>query len=140
MLVIEDIKRFVVEKINKNFDEKVIKEDRQEGYKKPSFFVYFDEEKMFSSNISQNKRIIPIIIQYKNTDHKKLRQTAEKLMEIFDYVQEIKGTRILIDEFSTDYYDNDLFMSFEISYYVRKRKIRETNENVNELHLRERGV
>ncbi len=135
MITTLDIQNYIADKIHANFKEKVVERNAKETYPESCFFIYIDKQEMHSMNISQNKKIYPILIHFKNPSNVVIQETSEKLMRIFDFSHKIKDTWVVVSNFECEIYEEDLMLAFDISFYVGKNMVREKREEVKELRL-----
>lgn len=131
-----EIKKYIVKKINDNFESEVIETYIDEAFPERSFFVYMESARMYSVNNNQNKKIYPITILYTSMDFKDRHEVNEKLQGLFDFYQMIEGVRVVIDNFNSEIMDDCIFVDFEISFNVRKSRKLEEKELVTEIKLR----
>lgn len=136
MITTLDIQNYIADKIHANFKEKVVERDSKEAYPESCFFIYIDKQEMHSMNISQNKKIYPILIHFKNPSNVVVQETSEKLMRIFDFSHKIKDTWVVVSNFECEIYEEDLILAFDISFYVGKNRVREEREIMKKLRLK----
>ena len=136
MITTLDIQNYIADKIHANFKEKVVERNAKEAYPESCFFIYIDKQEMHSMNISQNKKIYPILIHFKNPSNVVIQETSEKLMRIFDFSHKIKDTWVVVSNFECEIYEEYLMLAFDISFYVGKNRVREKREEVKEIILK----
>lgn len=117
-----DIAKAVKKLINKNFEDKVINSESLEDFKKPYFFVYFEDFSRQSYSNSNDVVDYGVVVQYQKADKIKLMEIGDKLSELFNYALKLDDLFILITENSWEIEKNSLFFYFNVQYYVDKIK------------------
>lgn len=136
MITTTDIQNYIADKIYENFKQRVARRGIKKSYPESCFFVYIDKQEMHSMNVSQNKKVYPILIHYKNPSNVVIQETSEKLMKIFDFSHKIKDTWVVVSNFDCEIYEEDLMLAFDISFYVGKTRAREERELMRQLRLK----
>ncbi|WP_455256647.1 phage tail terminator family protein [Peptoniphilus asaccharolyticus] len=117
-----DIAKAVKKLINKNFEDKVINSESLEDFKKPYFFVYFEDFSRQSYSNSNDVVDYGVVVQYQKADKIKLMEIGDKLSELFNYSLKLDDLFVLITENSWEIEKNSLFFYFNVQYYVDKIK------------------
>lgn len=117
-----DIAKAVKKLINKNFEDKVINSESLEDFKKPYFFVYFEDFSRQSYSNSNDVVDFGVVVQYQKADKIKLMEIGDKLSELFNYSLKLDDLFVLITENSWEIEKNSLFFYFNVQYYVDKIK------------------
>lgn len=131
------IKKFVVDKINNNFEDKVMDSQITENYSMPCFYVYLGDSEIHSKNISQDEIQTEINIQYQNKNFKEheLNNINEKLRSLFDYVQQVDNTRVLITDMYSTVEDYNLYLNVNVNYRQSKPKINKKYEITKKINV-----
>lgn len=133
MISDKKIKLAVNNLLNANFPAKVTSKDVKEGFKRPSFFVEFHNEKR-SGSLSQIEKSKTIRIYYfpsENNDTSiELLDVKEQLGEVFDLKLPVENRYLDIVEANSDITDGVLQFEFDIDFeYGRESEFGETNHN-----------
>jgi hypothetical protein len=123
MITYKDIKIAINTYLKNKFGIEINSNDLKEGYKRPSFFVSFDNF-IRSSNQEQVQKSFTVRIYYFPTDRYKyyveLLDIQDSLESLFDLKLEVLDRKFNINEVSTIVTDGVLEFSFDIEYYEGK--------------------
>ena len=122
MLKGKDLKRGIIRKIHENFKEKVLNSEARQDFKEPYFFVYFETFDRESCSNSNDYLEYGVVVQYQKADKNTLLEIGDKLSEIFNYSLKIDDLYLLITNNSWSIEDNTLFFTFNLGFYVDKKR------------------
>lgn len=122
MLKGKDLKRGIIRKIHENFKEKVLNSEARQDFKEPYFFVYFETFERESYSNTNDYLEYGVVVQYQKTDKNALMGIGDKLSEIFNYSLKIDDLYLLITNNSWSIEDNTLFFTFNLGFYVDKKR------------------
>lgn len=122
MLKGKDLKRGIIRKIHENFKEKVLNSEARQDFKEPYFFVYFETFDRESYSNTNDYLEYGVVVQYQKTGKNALMEIGDKLSEIFNYSLKIDDLYLLITNNSWSIEDNTLFFTFNLGFYVDKKR------------------
>lgn len=122
MLKGKDLKRGIISKIHANFKEKVLNSEARQDFKEPYFFVYFETFDRESYSNSNDYLEYGVVVQYQKADKNTLMEIGDKLSEIFNYSLKIDDLYLLITNNAWYIEDNTLFFTFNLGFYVDKKR------------------
>lgn len=123
MISLKDIRLAINDKLISEFGYEINSNDVKEGFKRPSFFVSF-ENSTRSSTESQTHRFLTVIIYFFPTDRYnyslEVLDVQERLEDLFDLKLQVMNRQFNIDEVQASVTDGVLNFSFDIEYYEGK--------------------
>lgn len=122
MLKGKDLKRGIIKKIHANFKEKVLNSEARQDFKEPYFFVYFETFERESYSNTNDYLDYGVVVQYQKADKNALMEIGDKLSEIFNYSLKIDDLYLLITNNAWYIEDNTLFFTFNLGFYVDKKR------------------
>lgn len=122
MLKGKDLKRGIISKIHENFKEKVLNSEAMQDFKEPYFFVYFETFERESYSNTNDYMEYGVVIQYQKADKNTLMEIGDKLSEIFNYSLKIDDLHLLITNNAWTIEENSLFFTFDLGFYVDKKR------------------
>lgn len=122
MLKGKDLKRGIIRKIHENFKEKVLNSEARQDFKEPYFFVYFETFDRESYSNTNDYLDYGVVVQYQKADKNALMEIGDKLSEIFNYSLKIDDLYLLITNNAWYIEDNTLFFTFNLGFYVDKKR------------------
>ena len=122
MLKGKDLKRGIISKIHGNFKEKVLNSEAMQDFNESYFFVYFESFERESYSNTNNYIEYGVVIQYQKADKNTLMEIGDKLSEIFNYSLKIDDLYLLITNNSWSIEENSLFFTFDLGFYVDKKR------------------
>lgn len=122
MLKGKDLKRGIIRKIHANFKEKVLNSEARQDFKEPYFFVYFETFERESYSNTNDYLDYGVVVQYQKADKNTLMEIGDKLSEIFNYSLKIDDLYLLITNNAWYIEDNTLFFTFNLGFYVDKKR------------------
>jgi hypothetical protein len=119
MITYKDIKLAVNEKLISDFDYEIQSTDIKEGFKRPSFFVEFDNMN-HSSTLTQVQRSLTITIYFFPSDRTsyslEILDVQERLENLFDLKLSVLDRKFNVPETNSEVTDGVLIFSFDIQY------------------------
>lgn len=122
MLKGKDLKRGIISKIHENFKDKVLNSEAMQDFKEPYFFVYFETFERESYSNTNDRLEYGVVIQYQKADKNTLMEIGDKLSEIFNYSLKIDDLHLLITNNAWTIEENSLFFTFDLGFYVDKKR------------------
>ena len=122
MLKGKDLKRGIIGKIHENFKEKVLNSEAKQDFKEPYFFVYFETFERESYSNTNDRLEYGVVVQYEKADRNTLMEIGDKLSEIFNYSLKIDDLHLLITNNAWTIEENSLFFTFDLGFYVDKKR------------------
>ncbi len=122
MLKGKDLKRGIISKIHENFKEKVLNSEAMQDFNESYFFVYFESFERESYSNTNDYIEYGVVIQYQKADKNTLMEIGDKLSEIFNYSLKIDDLYLLITNNSWSIEENSLFFTFDLGFYVDKKR------------------
>ncbi len=122
MLKGKDLKRGIVSKIHENFKEKVLNSEAMQDFKESYFFVYFESFERESYSNSNDYVEYGVVIQYQKADKNTLMEIGDRLSEVFNYSLKIDDIYLLINNNAWSIEENSLFFTFDLGFYVDKKR------------------
>lgn len=122
MLKGKGLKRGIISKIHENFKEKVLNSEAMQDFKEPYFFVYFETFERESYSNTNDYMEYGVVIQYQKADKNTLMEIGDKLSEIFNYSLKIDDLHLLITNNAWTIEENSLFFTFDLGFYVDKKR------------------
>ncbi|MCG3089133.1 phage tail terminator family protein [Sporosarcina cyprini] len=125
MITYKDVRLAINAQLTKTGIE-INSRDVQEGFKRPSFFVHFDNS-VRSADQHEVHKSLTVYIYYFPSDRSKysieVMEMQETLEELFDLKLIVKDRHFNVDEVRTDLVDGVLNASFDLAFYdARDRK------------------
>lgn len=119
MISYKDIKKSVNEKLISEFDYEINSQDIKEGYKRPSFFVEFDNANR-SDTVEQVHRYLSINIYFFPSDRHsyslEILDVTDRLESLFNLKLPVSDRYFNIVEVNSEVTDGVLIFSFDIEY------------------------
>lgn len=122
MLKGKDLKRGIISKIHENFKEKVLNSEAMQDFKEPYFFVYFETFERESYSNTNDRLEYGVVVQYEKADKNTLMEIGDKLSELFNYSIKIDDLHLLITNNAWSIEENSLFFTFDLGFYVDKKR------------------
>ena len=122
MLKGKDLKRGIISKIHENFKEKVLNSEAMQDFKEPYFFVYFETFERESYSNTNDRLEYGVVVQYEKADRNTLMEIGDKLSELFNYSIKIQNHYLLITNNAWIIEENSLFFTFDLGFYVDKKR------------------
>lgn len=122
MLKGKDLKRGIISKIHENFKEKVLNSEAMQDFKEPYFFVYFETFERESYSNTNDRLEYGVVVQYEKADRNTLMEIGDKLSELFNYSIKIQNHYLLITNNAWTIEKNSLFFTFDLGFYVDKKR------------------
>lgn len=122
MLKGKDLKRGIISKIHENFKEKVLNSEAKQDFKEPYFFVYFETFERESYSNTNDRLEYGVVVQYEKADRNTLMEIGDKLSELFNYGIKIDDLHLLITNNAWSIEENSLFFTFDLGFYVDKKR------------------
>lgn len=122
MLKGKDLKRGIISKIHENFKEKVLNSEAMQDFKEPYFFVYFETFERESYSNTNDRLEYGVVVQYEKADRNTLMEIGDKLSELFNYSIKIQNHYLLITNNAWTIEENSLFFTFDLGFYVDKKR------------------
>lgn len=122
MLKGKDLKRGIISKIHGNFKEKVLNSEAMQDFNESYFFVYFESFERESYSNTNDYIEYGVVIQYQKADKNTLMEIGDKLSEIFNYSLKIDDLHLLITNNAWTIEENSLFFTFDLGFYVDKKR------------------
>lgn len=122
MLKGKDLKRGIISKIHENFKEKVLNSEAKQDFKEPYFFVYFETFERESYSNTNDRLEYGVVVQYEKADRNTLMEIGDKLSELFNYSIKIDDLHLLITNNAWTIEENSLFFTFDLGFYVDKKR------------------
>ena len=122
MLKGKDLKRGIISKIHENFKEKVLNSEAKQDFKEPYFFVYFETFERESYSNTNDRLEYGVVVQYEKADRNTLMEIGDKLSELFNYSIKIDDLHLLITNNAWSIEENSLFFTFDLGFYVDKKR------------------
>lgn len=122
MLKGKDLKRGIISKIHENFKEKVLNSEAMQDFKEPYFFVYFETFERWSYSNTNDRLEYGVVVQYEKADRNTLMEIGDKLSELFNYSIKIQNYHLLITNNAWTIEENSLFFTFDLGFYVDKKR------------------
>lgn len=122
MLKGKDLKRGIISKIHENFKEKALNSEAMQDFKESYFFVYFETFERESYSNTNDYMEYGVVIQYQKADKNTLMEIGDKLSEIFNYSLKIDDLHLLITNNAWTIEENSLFFTFDLGFYVDKKR------------------
>lgn len=122
MLKGKDLKRGIISKIHENFKEKVLNSEAMQDFKEPYFFVYFETFERESHSNTNDRLEYGVVVQYEKADRNTLMEIGDKLSELFNYSIKIQNHYLLITNNAWTIEENSLFFTFDLGFYVDKKR------------------
>lgn len=122
MLKGKDLKRGIISKIHENFKEKVLNSEAMQDFKEPYFFVYFETFERESYSNTNDRLEYGVVVQYEKADRNTLMEIGDKLSELFNYSIKIDDLHLLITNNAWTIEENSLFFTFDLGFYVDKKR------------------
>ncbi|TCO69503.1 phage tail terminator family protein [Marinisporobacter balticus] len=120
MITLKDIKIAINSLISANFTAEINSRDIEEGFKRPSFFVEFDNSKRSPTGEEQINRKLTVRTYFFPSNRYKhsieILEIQEKLEEVFDIKLKVLDRYFNIDEVETVVSDGVLQFYFDIQY------------------------
>ncbi|QEK13725.1 hypothetical protein FQB35_15465 (plasmid) [Crassaminicella thermophila] len=120
MITLKDIKKAINSLISANFTAEITSRDIKEGFKRPSFFVEFDNVKKSPAGEDQINRELTVRIYYFPSNRYQysveILEVQEKLEEVFDTKLKVQDRYFNIDEVESIVTDGVLQFYFDIRY------------------------
>ena len=122
MLKGKDLKRGIISKIHEHFKEKVLNSEAMQDFKEPYFFVYFETFERESYSNTNDRLEYGVVVQYEKADRNTLMEIGDKLSELFNYSIKIQNHYLLITNNAWTIEENSLFFTFDLGFYVDKKR------------------
>lgn len=122
MLKGKDLKRGIISKIHENFKEKVLNSEAMQDFKEPYFFVYFETFERESYSNTNDRLEYGVVVQYEKADRNTLMEIGDKLSELFNYSIKIQNYYLPITNNAWTIEENSLFFTFDLGFYVDKKR------------------
>lgn len=122
MLKGKDLKRGIISKIHENFKEKVLNSEAMQDFKESYFFVYFETFERESYSNTNDYMEYGVVIQYQKADKNTLMEIGDKLSELFNYSIKIQNYYLPITNNAWTIEENSLFFTFDLGFYVEKKR------------------
>lgn len=139
MITLKDIKKAINLKLTTQFGFEINSNDVKEGFKKPSFFVDFDNISL-SSTVEQKQRSLTVRIYFFPTDRYhfslEILDVQERLEKEFDLKLQVLDRHLNITEVDASVTDGVLVFNFNIEFeegkeYIEAELMQTLDERVN---------
>lgn len=131
-----DIKRAITQFIKENFKITPIWDEMKEGYKKPSFFVYFLNLQKIPTSRDSVMYVFPVEIQYQGKSNLDALQVAEQFGNLVGDAIVVKGKHLVVRDFAVSIEAKNAWIDFEIEVVTTKGYPKNEGERMRSLHVR----
>ena len=115
-----DIKKSIVEIINKKFNTRVYVNEVQEDFKRPAFFVYLNDMSYESATNTTDEYTYNFVIQYIDAKSNELLEVSKKLNECFGVCLRVLDRYLFIPNKTTEIDSGSLFFTFSVKFRQKK--------------------
>ena len=109
-----DIKRKLTELIKDNFKITPMWDEMKEGYKKPSFFVYFLNLQRMDISKDSVMYVYPVEVQYQGSSNLDALKVAERFGQLIGNALEVEGKHLQVRDFLVSIEPKNAWIDFEI--------------------------
>lgn len=131
-----DIKRKLTALIKDNFKIMPLWDEMKEGYKKPSFFVYFLELQRIPTSKDSVMHVYPVEIQYQGSSNLDALKVVERFGQLIGNTLEVEGKHLQVRDFSVSIESKNAWIDFEIEVVNTKPRTEATDNKMRTLHMR----
>lgn len=131
-----DIKRKLTALIKDNFKIMPLWDEMKEGYKKPSFFVYFLELQRIPTSKDSVMHVYPVEIQYQGSSNLDALKVAERFGQLIGNTLEVEGKHLQVRDFSISIESKNAWIDFEIEVVNTKPRTEASDNKMRALHMR----
>lgn len=131
-----DIKRKLTALIKDNFKITPMWDEVKEGYKKPSFFVYFLNLQRVPTSKDSVMYVYPVEVQYQGSTNLDALKVAERFEELIGNTLEVEGKHLQVRDFSVSIESKNAWLDFEIEVINTKPRTEATDNTMRKLHMR----
>ena len=131
-----DIKRKLTALIKDNFKIMPLWDEMKEGYKKPSFFVYFLELQRMPTSKDSVMHVYPVEIQYQGNSNLDALKVAERFGQLIGNTLEVEGKHLQVRDFSVSIESKNTWIDFEIEVVNTKPRTEASDNKMRALHMR----
>lgn len=131
-----DIKRKFTALIKDNFKITPMWDEMKEGYKKPSFFVYFLNLQRMDISKDSVMYVYPVEVQYQGSSNLDALKVAERFGQLIGNALEVEGKHLQVRDFSVSIESKNAWIDFEIEVVNTKPRSEATDNKMRTLHMR----
>lgn len=131
-----DIKRKLTALIKDNFKITPMWDEMKEGYKKPSFFVYFLNLQRVPTSKDSVMYVYPVEVQYQGSTNLDALKVAERFDQLIGNSLEVEGKHLQVRDFSVSIESKNAWIDFEIEVVNTKPRSEATDNKMRTLHMR----
>lgn len=131
-----DIKRKLTALIKDNFKITPMWDEMKEGYKKPSFFVYFLNLQRVPTSKDSVMHVYPVEVQYQGSSNLDALKVAERFGQLIGNALEVEGKQLQVRDFSVSIESKNAWIDFEIEVVNTKPRSEATDNKMRTLHMR----
>ncbi len=131
-----DIKRKLTALIKDNFKITPMWDEMKEGYKKPSFFVYFLNLQRMDISKDSVMYVYPVEVQYQGSSNLDALKVAERFGQLIGNALEVEGKHLQVRDFSVSIESKNAWIDFEIEVVNTKPRSEATDNKMRTLHMR----
>lgn len=131
-----DIKRKLTTLIKDNFKITPMWDEMKEGYKKPSFFVYFLNLQRMDISKDSMMYVYPVEVQYQGSSNLDALKVAERFGQLIGNALEVEGKQLQVRDFSVSIESKNAWIDFEIEVVNTKPRSEATDNKMRTLHMR----
>lgn len=131
-----DIKRKLTVLIKDNFKITPMWDEMKEGYKKPSFFVYFLNLQRMDISKDSVMYVYPVEVQYQGSSNLDALKVAERFGQLIGNALEVEGKHLQVRDFSVSIESKNAWIDFEIEVVNTKPRSEATDNKMRILHMR----
>lgn len=131
-----DIKRKLTALIKDNFKITPMWDEVKEGYKKPSFFVYFLNVQWMTTSRDSVMHVYPVEVQYQGSTNLDALKVAERFGRILGNTLEVNRRHLPVRDFSVSIESKNAWIDFEIEVVNTKPRTEATDNKMRKLHMR----
>lgn len=131
-----DIKRKLTALIKDNFKITPMWDEVKEGYKKPSFFVYFLNLQRVPTSKDSVMHVYPVEVQYQGKTNLDALKVAERFDQLIGNSLEVEGKHLQVRDFSVSIDAKNAWIDFEIEVMNTKPRTEATDNKMRKLHMR----
>ena len=131
-----DIKRKLTALIKDNFKITPMWDEVKEGYKKPSFFVYFLNLQRAPTSKDSVIYVYPVEVQYQGKTNLEALKVAERFDQLIGNSLEVEGKHLQVCDFYVSIDAKNAWIDFEIEVVNTKPRSEATDNKMRTLHMR----